>query len=117
MAEKTRLPKGLTRRGDSYVVQYWDGHAWRRQAVGSELAAALEAHRSLRREKPAPVPVKNVSDKPSPMPPVLTLQRLFELWLADQELRNKPRSVCSARDRARIALETLGADKPVASLC
>ena len=113
-----QLPTGLTRRGAGYVVQWFDGSGWRRSRVGNDLTRALEEHARLRVPRPrAPKPRREprpalVEGAPKG-PPRVRLTDLRDAWLVDQKLRNRERTVASARNRIERVVEMLGSEKYV----
>jgi integrase len=120
MAEE-RLPAGLTKRGNTYVVQHLVGGRWKRRRVGTDLAAALEHHARLRAAgsaEPRPKPPRLPSDPSnrSKSPGPVRIGFLIERWLDDQRMRCKPNTVRCSIDRANRLAQALGTSKLVVDL-
>ncbi len=94
-------PQGLTRRRETYYVQFKDRSGrFRKRSVGTDLAHALSEHSRLR----------NPRD-----PEVATFGELCERYLKRQETFSKAKSVRCARYSCATLLKHLG-DRPVGDL-
>jgi site-specific recombinase XerD len=91
------LPVGLIRRGGTYYVKYKRLGKWVRKAVGDDLGIAIAEHHRLRG-----------SSNEQPKLKAATIDDCAPLWLAHQQLRNKPRTVKAAQVHVRRLLEQLG---------
>jgi integrase len=121
MAEE-RLPAGLTKRGEAYVVQHLVDGRWKRTRVGTDLSAALALHARLRvaGQGGEPRPRRANQQPAAPPPPKrcepLRLDDLVARWLDDQRMRCKPNTVRCSVDRANRLAQVVGSSKRVAEL-